>query len=149
MLNPDYRDILSAFTGEQVEFLLVGAYALAVHGLPRATGDMDLWVQCSPDNARRILRALANFGAPMAQISADDFTRPEMVFQIGVVPRRVDILTSISGVAFEEAWSARIEVAIEGLVIPVLSRRHLIRNKRSVGRPKDIADAIWLEENGA
>lgn len=83
----------------------------------------------------------------MAQITAEDFTLPELVFQIGVVPRRVDILTSISGVEFEAAWSERVEVEIEGLVIPVISRRHLIRNKRSVGRPKDDADARWLEDN--
>ena len=148
MLNPDYKDILSAFDAEEVEYLLVGAYALAAHGLPRATGDIDLWVARSAENAKRLLKALAVFGAPLAGISEQDFLTPEIVFQMGVVPRRIDILTSISAVAFEEAWPEREEIEIEGLQIPVISRRHLIQNKRSTGRPKDEADAMWLEGRG-
>ena len=108
MLNPDYRDMLSAFSGEKVEYLLVGAYAMAVHGLPRATGDIDLWVRRTSQNAQRIVRALALFGAPLSRITADDFTKDDVVFQIGVVPRRIDILTSVSGVGFDEAWPERI-----------------------------------------
>ncbi len=127
MLNPDYRDILSAFSDEKVEFLLVGAYALAVHGRPRATGDIDLWIRRSEENARKVLRALTTFGAPVSGLSEADLTTPDMVFQIGVAPRRIDILTSISGVEFDEAWEAREEVAIEGLRIPVISRQHRFR----------------------
>ncbi|QXD13815.1 nucleotidyltransferase [Rhodocaloribacter litoris] len=145
MLNPDYRDILSAFSDEKVEFLLVGAYALAVHGRPRATGDIDLWIRRSEENARKVLRALTTFGAPISGLSEADLTAPDMVFQIGVAPRRIDILTTISGVEFDEAWEAREEVEIEGLRIPVISRQHLIQNKRSVGRLKDAADAEWLQ----
>ena len=148
MLNPDYSDILSAFNDEKVEYLLVGAYALAAHGLPRATGDIDLWVKRSSENARRLLRALAGFGAPLTEVSEQDFVTPEVVFQMGVAPRRIDILTSISGVTFEEAWPEREEIDIESIRIPVISRPHLIRNKRSTGRLKDQADAIWLEESG-
>ena len=125
MLNPDYSDILSAFDEEKVEYLLVGAYALAAHGLPRATGDVDLWVRRSPENARRLLRALAVFGAPLTEVSEQDFVTPEVVFQVGVAPRRIDILTSISGVTFEEAWPEREEIEIEGIRIPVISRPHL------------------------
>jgi len=139
--------MLSAFSGEKVEYLLVGAYAMAVHGLPRATGDIDLWVRRSEENARRVMQALAIFGAPMSQIAVEDFIKADMVFQIGVVPRRVDILTSVSGVEFEEAWPERVEVELEGITVPVISRRHLIQNKRSAGREKDEVDASWLEDH--
>jgi hypothetical protein len=145
MLNPDYRDMLSAFAEAEVEYLLVGAYALAVHGHPRATGDIDLWVRPDAENAERVLQALKAFGAPLAQISADDFTQPEVVFQIGVSPRRIDILTSIDGVDFAEAWPERVEITVEKLMIAVISRRHLIQNKRAVGRPQDEADIDHLE----
>lgn len=147
MLNPDYSDMLSAFNDEQVEYLLVGAYALAAHGLPRATGDIDLWVRATETNAQRVMRALVSFGAPLSEVSTQDFVTPETVFQIGVVPRRIDILTSISGVEFERAWSDREELVIEGIRIPVISREHLLQNKKATGRPKDDADAIWLEQS--
>ena len=146
MLNPDYRDILSIFNDEQVEYLLVGAYALAAHGNPRATGDIDLWVKPDPKNAGRVIVALIRFGAPIEQLEDGDFSQPDIVFQIGIAPRRIDILTSISGVmGFEEAWQERMDVEIEEISVPVLSRRHLIENKRSTRRPQDLADVAWLE----
>ncbi|MBA4115778.1 MAG: hypothetical protein H0X71_04935 [Rubrobacter sp.] len=145
MMNPDYRDMLSAFAEENVSYLLVGAYALAAHGHVRATGDIDLWVERSRDNASRVIAALARFGAPMHQIEARDFETPDTVFQIGLAPRRIDILTTIDAVDFEAAWSEREEVEAAGLRVPVISRRHLLRNKRATGRPKDRADALWLE----
>lgn len=145
MLNPDYRDILSAFSDEGVEYLLVGAYALAAHGLPRSTGDIDLWVLASPANAERVLRALARFGAPLDDLSAADFTRPDSVVQIGVPPRRIDILTSVAGLSFQDAWPRRLDVVIDGIGIPVLGRADQAVNKRAVGRPQDLADAAWLE----
>jgi hypothetical protein len=149
LLNPDFRDMLSEFSAAGVEFLLVGAYAMAVHGVPRATGDLDLWVRCSDENAPRVLAALARFGAPVAGLSAADFATPGVVFQIGLAPRRVDILTAIDGVAFEEAWRDRVEVEVEGQRIPVISRAHLLQNKRASGRPKDMVDVRWLEDEGA
>jgi hypothetical protein len=145
-LNTDFHDILSAFIAEGVEFLLVGAYALAAHGVPRATGDMDLWVRPARDNAERVWRALAAFGAPVSGLSAEELATRGLIFQIGVAPRRIDVITSIDGVEFAEAWPGRTEVHIEGLVIPVLGRSDLIRNKRAVGRPKDQADLALLEE---
>ncbi len=145
MLNPDYRDMLYAFSEEGVRYLLVGAYALAVHGHVRATGDMDLWVERGEDNARRVMAALARFGAPLHEIEARDFGTPNTVFQIGVAPRRIDILTTIDAVEFDEAWLEREEVEVGGLKVPVVGRRHLLRNKRATGRPKDEADAVWLE----
>ncbi len=148
MLNPDYRDMLSAFSEERVEYLLVGAYALAVHGQVRATGDIDLWVKVSRENAERVIAALARFGAPLHEVEARDFETPGVVFQIGVAPRRIDILTSIDVVDFDAAWPEREEVEVAGLKVPVIGRRHLLQNKRATGRPKDLADALWLEREG-
>lgn len=145
MLNPDFRDILSAFCEERVEFLLVGAYALAVHGIPRATGDIDLWIRPSGENAAKVLRALAIFGAPLSDIDEGDLKTGDAVVQIGVAPRRVDILTTLDAVEFDDAWRDRAEVEVEGLTIPVLGRRDLIRNKKAVGRPQDLADVARLE----
>jgi hypothetical protein len=146
-VNSDFRDILSAFCAEAVEFLLVGAYALAVHGLPRATGDIDLWVATDEGNARRVWQALGRFGAPLADLTIGDLCRANTVFQIGVAPQRIDVLTGIDGVDFPTAWAQRVEVVIEGLTVPVLSRELLIRNKRATGRPQDLADVAWLESN--
>ncbi|HZY66525.1 MAG: hypothetical protein M3N10_07945 [Actinomycetota bacterium] len=147
MLNPDYRDMLSAFTVENVKYLLVGAYALAAYGHVRATGDIDLWVESGPENAARIMAALRRFGAPLHQVEERDFETPDTVFQIGVVPRRIDILTTIDAVDFGTAWEARTVVEVAGLRVPVISRQHLLQNKRSTGRPQDQADAMWLEED--
>ncbi|HET9984977.1 MAG TPA: hypothetical protein VFQ38_15365 [Longimicrobiales bacterium] len=145
MLNPDFRDMLSAFSDEGVEFLLVGAYALAVHGLPRATGHLDLWIRRSDENAARVLRALSAFGAPTDRRSVSDLASADLVFQIGVTPVRIDILTSIDAVEFDQAWPNRITTSIEGLEIPVISRVDLIRNKKATGRLQDAADVESLE----
>lgn len=144
MLNPDFRDILSGFCEEKVEFLLVGAYALAVYGVLRATGDIDLWIRRSDENARRVARALIIFGAPSSNISKEELMTPGTVLQIGVAPRRIDILTSIDGVDFDDAWQDRMEAEVEGLKVPVIGRAHLIRNKKAVGRPQDLADIANL-----
>ena len=149
LLNPDFRDILSAFCDENVEFMLVGAYALAAHGLPRATGDLDLWVARSKDNARRVRGALARFGAPVSSLTEDELVAPALIFQIDVEPRRVDIMTSIDGVEFYQAWKHRLEVEIEGLSIPVIGREELLANKRAAGQPQDLADVSRLEAQGA
>lgn len=146
MLNPDFRDMLSAFAAEDVEFLVVGAYALAAHGVPRATGDLDLWVRPSSENADRVLRALHEFGAPTTDLTQEDLVSPDVVFQIGVEPRRIDILTSIDGVEFDAAWASREEIEVEGLPLPVLGKSDLIANKRTLGRPQDLADVARLEE---
>jgi predicted nucleotidyltransferase len=142
--------MLSAFIEEKVEFMLIGSYALAFHGFPRATGDIDLWVRCSNDNAERVWRALARFGAPLSNLNVNDLTKPGTVFQIGVAPNRIDILNKISAVEFDEAMLDSQTVEIDGLSISVISRSHLIRNKKAAGRPKDKADVAWLEsgENG-
>jgi hypothetical protein len=139
--------MLSALSAEGAEYLLVGAYALAVHGVPRATGDIDLWVRPDPDNARRVLAALRRFGAPLTNVTERDLTTAGTVFQIGIAPRRIDVLTTIDGVEFTEAWAEKRVIDLEGLQISVLSRAHLIRNKKATGRPQDIADAARLESS--
>lgn len=145
MLNPDFRDMLSALCAEDVEFLVVGAYAMAAHGFPRATGDIDIWIRCSEENAARVWRALDHFKAPLRDLKMDDLKTPGMVFQIGVVPCRIDILTSVDGVEFDEAWPDRLAVEVEGLKIPIIGRFHLLQNKKASGRPRDLADVAWLE----
>ena len=147
-MNPDFRDMLSELSAAGADYIVVGAYALAAHGMPRATGDMDVWVRASPENAARVHRALQRFGAPMEQIPVDDLVSPDLVFQLGVVPRRIDILTSIDGVSFDDAWPRRVLVEVDGLQVPVLSKEDFIANKRAVGRPKDLADIAWLEGDG-
>jgi hypothetical protein len=145
-MNRDFVEMLSALTETGTEFMIVGAHALAAHGVPRATGDLDIWVRGTDENAPRVLAALRLFGAPQFDLSAGDLTKPGTVFQIGVPPSRIDILTSISGVAFEEAWPRRMTLNVEGLSIPVLGKEQFIANKRAVGRAKDLSDLELLAE---
>lgn len=146
-LNPDFRDLLLAFVAERVEFLVVGAYALALHGAPRFTGDLDVFVRPSTENAERVWRALVRFGAPIqaAGVNAADFATPGIVYQIGLPPARVDVLTTISGVTFDEAWASRENTDLDGSVVSFIGRDALIRNKKAAGRPKDLADAARLQ----
>lgn len=137
--------MLSAFAAEGADYLVVGAYALAAHGAPRATGDLDLWIRRAEENAGRVMRALAAFGAPVAELSPDDLLAPERVIQLGVAPSRIDILTSIDGVEFDEAWPNRLVAEVDGVTVPLLGRADLIRNKRAAGRPRDLADVAQLE----
>lgn len=144
MLNADFKEIISAFNGAGVEYMVVGAYAVAAHGLPRATGDIDLWVRPSGSNAERVWRALSEFGAPLDRFTVGDFSTPDTIVQFGVVPNRIDILTSIEAVEFLDAWPERLQVTMDGIEMSVVGRNHLLRNKRAVGRPQDIADADRL-----
>jgi hypothetical protein len=123
---------------------VVGAFALAAHGYPRATGDIDIWVNPSPGNASKVYGALKKFGAPLNQLSQADLARGNVVFQIGVAPCRIDILTSITGVEFADASSDRVVIEFDGLSIPFISPRKLLQNKDAVGRPRDIEDAAKL-----
>ena len=144
MLNKDYKEMLQCLSDEGVKFLVVGAYALAVHGFPRATKDIDFFVWANPENAANLLRALDRFGAPLRDLSATDFASEGTVFQIGAGPRRIDILTRIDGVKFEEAYARRLTVRLEGTEVPVISRDDLIANKRASGRTQDLADVERL-----
>ena len=145
MLNEDYKEMLQCLADEGVKFLLVGAYAMAAHGYPRATMDIDFWVMPSPENAAAVLRALRRFGAPVQDLSPADLQKNDTIFQIGVAPRRIDLLTGASGLQFAEACQHASAIEIEGLPVRIPSIDDLIRNKRATGRTKDLADAEALE----
>lgn len=145
MLNSDYKEMLQCLLGEGVRFLLVGAYAVAVYGFPRATKDIDFFVHAAPDNASNLMRALNRFGAPLSDVSAADFSSEGIIFQIGNSPRRIDIITRISGIDFVRAYANRKNVSIEGVEVPVISLEDLITNKRASGRSQDLADIEKLE----
>ena len=146
MLNNDYRDILLALSNRRVKFLLIGAYAMAAHGYPRSTIDIDLWIMPDAKNSVLVLKALEDFGAPLGDLSENDLKKEGIVFQIGVAPRRIDILTSVDGLKFKDAFDNSQTIEIEGIPIQVLSLADLIKNKRATGRTKDLADAELLEE---
>ena len=146
MLNNDYKDTLSVLSKRKVKFILVGAYAMAVQGYPRSTMDIDLWIIPDPENALLVLQALDEFGAPAGELSPEDLQKKDLIFQIGVAPRRIDIITSVDGLTFEEAYSNSETIEIEGISVQVLSISDLIKNKRSTGRIKDQADAEELEK---
>ena len=145
MLNEDYKDMLRALHDENVRFILVGAYALAAHGYPRATMDIDIWVMPSPENAEAVLKALRRFGAPLHHLTKADLTKDGTIFQIGVAPRRIDIITAASGLCFEQSYQHSISVNIEGIDVRIPSVDDLIINKKATGRTKDLADAEALE----
>ncbi|MGH7390576.1 MAG: nucleotidyl transferase AbiEii/AbiGii toxin family protein [Candidatus Rokuibacteriota bacterium] len=145
-LNEDFRDLLVVLADAGAEFVIVGAYALAFHGVPRASGDIDLFVRPTPENSRRVISALARFGAPLeaAGVTAADFSQPGAVYQIGLPPRRIDVLTQVSGLTFEEAWTSRVAIELEGRTVNFIGRAALLKNKEAAGRPQDIADAARL-----
>ena len=144
-MSPDFRDLLAEFNAAGAEFLVVGAHALAAHGLVRATKDLDVWVRPTSANAERVIAALAAFGAPLHDLTADDLARPGLIFQIGVEPIRIDVITAIDGVEFDDAWPDRLEARFADQTVAVLSRKHLIVNKRAAGRDQDLVDVKWLE----
>lgn len=143
-MNRDFAEMLSALSAAGVRFLIVGAHALAAHGAPRATGDLDIWIQATQENAARMLTALRAFGAPVFDLTEADLCAKDTVFQIGLPPSRIDILTGISGVTFDDAWPRRIEVAIGDLRVATIGRSDFIANKKASGRPKDLLDLALL-----
>lgn len=145
MLNQDFKDLLSTFNEHAVEFLVVGAHALAVHGHIRATKDLDVWVRPQHSNARRVIEALQAFGAPTQAVVEGDFSQPGITFQIGVEPVRIDLITIVDGLTFEAAWENRVRAEYGGVTVFVLSREDLLINKRASGRPQDLADIAALE----
>lgn len=147
MLNRDFREMLLCLKSARADFIVVGAYALAAHGFPRATGDIDIWIRNTPENAQKVMTALVEFGAPLTDLSTEDFIASDSIVQIGVEPRRIDLLTRIDGVEFEEAWSHKLEVTVDNVSIYVLSRTDLLKNKKTAGRAKDQVDIVWLEKD--
>jgi len=145
-VNEDFLDLLRELCAVDARFLIVGAYAVSVHAEPRATGDIDIWVEPTPANAELVFEALTAFGAPLSELTVDDLASLNVVFQIGLPPRRIDILTSISGVDFEDAWPNRIETTYGDATVALIGLEELIRNKERVGRPKDLVDLELLRK---
>ena len=145
-MHQDFLDLLRAFIDGKVRFLIVGAYALGVHGRPRATGDLDVWVDPTRENAANVVSALERFGAPTTEVSAEDFSRPGIVFQMGLPPLRIDVLTELSGLTFEEAWATRTEASFGPITVDVIGREAFIKNKRATGRARDLGDIEALGE---
>ena len=146
-MNRDFVEMLSALSEAGAEYLVVGAHALAHHGRPRATGDLDIWIRPTSQNVERVWEALRRFGAPLEDLTQEELTRTGFVYQIGVPPVRIDLLSSLSGLEFDGAWRARSTVHIGSLAVPILGKLDLIRNKRAVGRPRDLLDADELERS--
>ncbi len=145
-LHPDFRDLLHSFVEASVEFVVVGGFAVAVHGEPRFTADIDVFVRPSPDNAKRTRAALRHFGFGDVGWAADEFERPDCTVMLGRKPLRIDILTGISGVSFDEAWDGRMTVDIDEIAVPFIGRKELVVNKRASGRHKDLADLEAMGE---
>jgi len=145
LMSPDFRELLLVFNDEGVEYLIVGAHALAAYGHVRATKDLDVWVRPDPANAKRVITALNSFGAPLTDLSREDLSTAGTVFQIGIPPLRIDLLTSIDGVDFDAAWPNRLETRFGEVIAFVISRQDLITNKKTAARLQDLADVELLE----
>lgn len=143
--NPDFRDLFSALCDADAEFIVVGAHAVMFYTVPRFTKDLDVWVRPTRENAERVLGALVAFGAPLADLSVDDLCAPDTIFQIGIAPNRIDIVTHIDGVTFDRAWDRAVLTTYGGVPIRILGEEDLIANKRATGRPQDLLDLEWLE----
>ncbi|MBM4062244.1 MAG: hypothetical protein FJ265_14275 [Planctomycetes bacterium] len=147
MVNRDFRDLFAAFTVHDVRFLIVGAYAVTFHTRPRFTKDLDVWVEPTGANAENVVRALAAFGAPLAEhsVAAADLARAGVVYQMGVPPNRIDVLTAVDGLDFASCWTRRVVAKYGDVLVAYLARQDLIVNKRAVGRPQDLEDVRALE----
>jgi hypothetical protein len=145
-MNSDFKDLLRIFNEHKVRYLVVGGYAVIKYTEPRYTKDLDVWVEASPKNARAVFAALREFGAPLMNITPADFAKGGSIYQIGRPPARVDVLTSIEGVQFADAWPNRMASNFDGIPAPVISRQDLITNKLTVGRPQDLVDVSSLLE---
>lgn len=140
MLNPDFRELLRLFNDKNIEYLVVGGYAMAAHGYPRYTGDIDLWVWSTQDNAEKILDALREFGFGEVGLKEDDFQKPQQIIQLGFPPARIDLLTDIDGVTFTDCWPKKLVLDLDGVLVPVIGKSDLILNKEASNRLQDRAD---------
>lgn len=140
-MNSDFKELLNLFDEEKVEYLIVGGYAVIEHTEPRYTKDLDVWINNEPENAARVFNVLRKFGAPLAEISVDDFTNPDLVYQMGRPPARIDIIMKAKGLDFQKCWENRVESNYDEVKVYFVSLGDLIVNKLSVGRPQDLIDA--------
>ena len=145
-MQPDFRELLALFNAHHVEYMIVGGYALALHGAPRFTGDLDVLVKPDPENAQRILAALETFGFASVGLTPGDFSHPDQVVQLGVPPVRIDLLTSLTGTSWDEAFAGRTAGSYGDVPVYYIGREQFIANKRAIGRQKDLADLEMLGE---
>lgn len=146
-MEPDFNELLKAFNDYQVKYLVIGGHAVMKYSEPRYTKDLDIWVKADTENAGAVFDALKAFGAPLAGMTKDDFAHEGHFYQIGVAPLRIDILMSIKGVEFDQAWANRVESDIGGAQAFFISKSDLIKSKRAAGRPQDVIDAELLEQS--
>lgn len=145
VLNPDFREFLQSLNDNEVYYLVVGGYAVAFHGHPRYTKDIDIWIALNPDNADKMIKALEQFGFGSLDLKAEDFLTPDQIVQLGYAPNRIDLLTTLIGVEFEECYAARVAVVIDGVMVNFIDLENLKRNKKATGRHQDLADVENLQ----
>jgi hypothetical protein len=145
-MNHHFVEMLSELSDAGADFLVIGAHAVAAHGFLRGTRDLDIWIRPTRENAERVWRALVHFGAPLQNVTMDDLHTPEMIYQLGVDPTRIDFITTPTGLEFDEAWKNRVFVRVENREYPFLSKADVIRSKRATARPQDLVDADKLEK---
>jgi hypothetical protein len=146
-MNSDFKDLLKVLNDYKVHYLVVGGYAVMAYTEPRYTKDLDIWIEASQRNARAVFRALQKFGAPLENLTEADFAQEGFFYHMGRPPSRVDVLMSVAGVRFVDAWPRRVNINFDGVIGHVISRRDLIANKRAVGRPQDLVDVNNLVES--
>ncbi len=149
MLNQDFREFIQSLNDSGVRYLIVGGYAVALHGHPRYTRDLDVWVEPSADNAARVVTALDRFGFGSLGLKAADFLVPDQVIQLGYPPNRIDLLTSLSGVDFSRCYASRLDIEVSAVRMSFIDLEHLKQNKRAAGRHQDLADLENLEDGGS
>jgi len=145
MLNPDFKEFIQLLNEHKVRYLVVGGYAVAFHGYPRYTKDIDIWIEMDPSNANQLVEALAQFGFGSLGLTAHDFLEPDTIIQLGNPPNRIDLLTSLSGVEFSTCFASRLEVEIDGEIVNFIDIENLKINKRASGRSQDLADLDHIE----
>jgi hypothetical protein len=140
MLNPDFKEFIRSLNDNGVRYLVIGAYAVALHGYPRYTKDLDVWIERDPENAAKLMRALVHFGFGSLDLTAEDFLEPEQIIQLGYPPNRIDLITSPPGINFERSYAARVEVVIDDVAVNFIDRENLKKTKKAAGRLQDLAD---------
>jgi len=145
VLNQDFKEFIGSLNANHVRYLVIGGYAVALHGHPRYTKDIDIWIELSPENAAKMVQALEQFGFESLQLQADDFLTPDQVIQLGYPPNRIDIITTPPGVEFESCYASRMEIEIAGVLVKFIDLENLKKSKRAAGRLQDLADIENLQ----
>ena len=145
MLNQDFKEFIQSLNDNHVRYLVIGGYAVALHGHPRYTRDMDVWIEMSPDNAAKMVKALEQFGFGSLKLQAADFLAPGQIIQLGQPPNRIDIITAATGVDFQICYASRVQVVVDDVTVSFIDLENLKKNKKAVGRLQDLADLENLQ----